>query len=175
MTPVLGINFLVVSLLVGLFFLVSLLMIFVVLIQRPQGGGLSAAFGAGQGSGQTAFGAKTGDALTLFTIACFVVYLLLAIGLNYAARPENIDAQGGARVTAPGDAGAIPPEQSQPVEGEAPDEDVPAVGVPDAGTPDAGMSDVDVPGEGATDAGAESGASDSSGSPSAGDDAEPTP
>ncbi|MEO1511842.1 MAG: preprotein translocase subunit SecG, partial [Planctomycetota bacterium] len=61
----------VLSLLVLVFLLVSLVLILVVLIQRPQGGGLSAAFGAG-GGGQTAFGSKTGDALTLFTIGAFV-------------------------------------------------------------------------------------------------------
>ena len=60
-----------------------------VLIQRPQGGGLSGAFGSGAGSGQTAFGARTGDALTVATIAMFVLYLVAAIGLNFATHPAN--------------------------------------------------------------------------------------
>lgn len=75
------------SLLTVFFLLVCLAMILIVLVQRPQGGGLSGAFGAGGGSGQTAFGTKTGDVLTLVTIGIFVLFLLTAIGLNYAIRP----------------------------------------------------------------------------------------
>ena len=77
----------VIGLLVALFFLICIILILTVLIQRPQGGGLSGAFGSAAGSGQTAFGAKTGDALTIATIAMFVIYLLVAVGLNYAVRP----------------------------------------------------------------------------------------
>lgn len=69
------------------FLFICVLLILTVLIQRPQGGGLAGAFGSAAGSGQTAFGAKTGDALTIFTIAMFVVYLLVAVGLNYAVKP----------------------------------------------------------------------------------------
>lgn len=70
------------------FVIVSVLMILIVLIQRPQGGGLSGAFGASsEGAGQTAFGAKTGDALTLATVTIFVLFLLFAIGLNFSLRP----------------------------------------------------------------------------------------
>lgn len=76
----------VVAILVAVFFFVCLMLILAVLIQRPQGGGLSGAFGSGAGSGQTAFGAKTGDALTVATIAMFVLYLAAAIGLNFALR-----------------------------------------------------------------------------------------
>lgn len=78
----------VVGPLVALFLFVCVVLILTVLIQRPQGGGLSGAFGSSAGSGQTAFGAKTGDALTIATIAMFVVYVLFAIGLNYAVRPS---------------------------------------------------------------------------------------
>lgn len=85
----LGVSQWIASLLVAFFLLVCLLLILIVLIQRPQGGGLSGAFGAGGGSGQTAFGAKTGDALTIATIGMFVLYLLLAIGLQFAARPAG--------------------------------------------------------------------------------------
>lgn len=77
------------------FVFACVLLILTVLIQRPQGGGLAGAFGSGAGSGQTAFGAKTGDALTVATIIMFVFYLLTAIGLSYAVRP------GAATVTAP--------------------------------------------------------------------------
>lgn len=70
------------------FFLIALLLILVILVQKPQGGGLSGAFGAGASSGQTAFGAKTGDMLTWLTVTIFVLFILAAIGLNFTTR-EN--------------------------------------------------------------------------------------
>lgn len=79
----------VVQLLVVGFLFICVLMVLTILIQRPQGGGLSGAFGAGgggMGAGQTAFGARTGDALTIATISIFVIYLVAAVGLVYAAR-----------------------------------------------------------------------------------------
>jgi preprotein translocase subunit SecG len=74
------------------FLLVCVLLVLTVLIQRPQGGGLAGAFGSAAGSGQTAFGTKTGDALTIFTISMFVVYVLAAIGLNYVVKPSTAEA-----------------------------------------------------------------------------------
>lgn len=72
------------------FFVVCVLLILAVLVQKPQGGGLSAAFGAGSGSaGQTAFGAKTGDALTVMTIGLFVLWLVVAVVLNWVTHPEK--------------------------------------------------------------------------------------
>jgi len=85
----LAISGLTVQLLVVGFLVICVLMILTVLIQRPQGGGLSGAFGAGgggAGAGQTAFGARTGDALTIATIAIFIIYLVTAVGLVFAAR-----------------------------------------------------------------------------------------
>ncbi len=79
----------VVAAMVVVFLAISVFMILTVLIQRPQGGGLVGAFGSGGGSGQTAFGAKTGDALTILTIAIFVVYILVAVLLNYMVRPPE--------------------------------------------------------------------------------------
>lgn len=78
-----------VGVLTVVFLLVCLVLMFVVLIQKPMGGGLAGAFGSGAGSGQTAFGTKTGDALTVLTISLFVLYLLIAIGLNYAVMPAR--------------------------------------------------------------------------------------
>lgn len=73
-----------------IFVFISLLLIGIVLIQKPQGGGLGGAFGgAGAGSGQTAFGTKTGDALTIGTVGLFVLWLLIAIALNFAARGDR--------------------------------------------------------------------------------------
>lgn len=81
------------NILVMLFLVVSGAMILLVLIQRPQGGGLSGAFGAGGGgggggAGQTAFGTKTGDVLTIATVTIFALFLLTAIVLNFATRPQ---------------------------------------------------------------------------------------
>jgi preprotein translocase subunit SecG len=85
----LAMNPYVVSGLVALFLLICVVLILTVLIQRPQGGGLSGAFGAGGGSGQTAFGTRTGDALTIATIGMFILYLVVAVGLNFATRPTQ--------------------------------------------------------------------------------------
>ncbi len=93
------INNLLLGFLVVFFIVVSIAMILIVLIQRPQGGGLSGAFGAASdGAGQTAFGAKTGDMLTYATVGIFLVFLGFAIGLNYVVTdsigpaPENAGA-----------------------------------------------------------------------------------
>ena len=148
------------SLLVVGFVFVSVILILVVLIQRPQGGGLSGAFGSGAGSGQTAFGAKTGDALTIATIIMFVIWLGSAVGLVFAARPSASQPQQPA-VTAPqgageqgateegaGDAaatdtgGAVPVEEiavpTEPPTDVAPEGDVPPAEQP---TPDAPPTD----------------------------------
>ncbi|GJM19015.1 MAG: hypothetical protein DHS20C14_12280 [Phycisphaeraceae bacterium] len=101
----LGISGAVVSVMVAIFLFACVVLILTVLIQRPQGGGLSGAFGAGGGgAGATAFGTKTGDALTIATIAMFVLFLGLAIGLNFATRPENITS-GPAQIEPTGDDG----------------------------------------------------------------------
>lgn len=85
---VLGLNPILTGMLVVLFVVISVMMMLVVLIQRPSGGGLSGAFGsASEGAGQTAFGAKTGDALTTATIVAFLLFLGCAVGLNFALQP----------------------------------------------------------------------------------------
>ncbi|MBS0196123.1 MAG: preprotein translocase subunit SecG [Planctomycetes bacterium] len=120
-----------------LFMAVCVIMVLTVLIQKPQGGGLASAFGGGASAGQTAFGTKTGDALTVFTIAVFVLYLVCAVILNYAARPPAPET--GTTVKAPAGAPAgdgktestpatTPADQNQPATtptGEKP-ADVPA-------------------------------------------------
>ncbi len=85
----LGVNWpaVVTGLMVVAFLFVCLVLILTVLIQRPQGGGLSGAFGSAAGSSQTAFGAKTGDVLTIFTIAVFVLFLASAVALNWRVSP----------------------------------------------------------------------------------------
>lgn len=77
-----------------LFGLVSLLLVLVILIQKPKGGGLSGAFG-GSGGSQAVFGAKAGDVLTWFTVGVFVVFLLLAAVLAHLTAPgENLGEAG---------------------------------------------------------------------------------
>jgi preprotein translocase subunit SecG len=122
------------GILIALFLFVCLLMILVVLIQRPAGGGLSGAFGSGAGSGQTAFGAKTGDALTIATVAVFFLYLLFAVGLNFAARPGDGPAAGPPPAAAPAPGGAAPTiPQPAPIGGDMEDRP-PATAVPPAPT-----------------------------------------
>ncbi|MSR28512.1 MAG: preprotein translocase subunit SecG [Phycisphaerales bacterium] len=71
------------QLLIVLFILASVALVLVILVQRPQGGGLAQAFGGASGGGtDTAFGGRTGDVLTYLTMGAFVTYLLIAIGLN---------------------------------------------------------------------------------------------
>ncbi len=65
------------------FIVVSAIMVLVILVQRPQGGGLAGAFGGAGGAGtETVFGGRVGDALTYATVTAFVIWLGLAIALN---------------------------------------------------------------------------------------------
>ncbi|MFZ2873933.1 MAG: preprotein translocase subunit SecG [Phycisphaerales bacterium] len=111
-----------------LFLAVCVIMVLTVLIQKPQGGGLASAFGgSGAGSGQTAFGAKTGDALTVFTIIVFVVYLAFAVVLNFAMRPAPLAEEPSATGTTEGGAGGSP---EAPATGGAAPEAQPAAPAP---------------------------------------------
>src|ERR1035437_5636965 len=65
-----------------LLLLLSAFLVLIVLVQRGRGGGLSGAFGSGGGS-SSAFGTKTGDVFTTVTVVLFVVFMLLAIWLNF--------------------------------------------------------------------------------------------
>lgn len=139
----------VLAVLMVLFLLICGLVILTVLVQRPQGGGLAGAFGGGSGSGQTAFGTKTGDALTVLTISMFVVYLLAAIALNYgtkaAANPkapaviQSTEQPAGTPTEAPATTSPAPsdaPAGSQPPAG-TPDASKPAEGTAGPATPPA--------------------------------------
>ena len=118
--------------------LASFLLIFVILLQRPQGGGLAGAFGSGAGSGQTAFGSRTGDVLTLITIGAFVLFLLAAVLANYAVQPSTAPAAVLTPVTTPVPAGAQPAAPAAPAGGAKP-ATTPATttpgGTPPTGTP----------------------------------------
>jgi len=76
------------NLLTFLFAASSVILVLIILVQRPQGGGLAQAFGgAGGGATDTAFGGRTGDVLTYLTLGAFSVYLVIAITLNVMDNP----------------------------------------------------------------------------------------
>jgi preprotein translocase subunit SecG len=65
------------------FIVASVAMVLIILVQRPQGGGLAGAFGgAGGGGTEGVFGGRVGDALTVMTVVGFCIYLTLASVLN---------------------------------------------------------------------------------------------
>ena len=68
-----------------LFVVICILLIVVVLLQKGRGGGLTAMLG---GAGTSAFGTKTGDVFTWVTIILTALFLIVAIGLCFACRPE---------------------------------------------------------------------------------------
>ena len=67
---------------------VSLLLIGLVLIQKNRGAGLSGAFG-GVG-GNTAFGTKTGDVLTVITVCFTALFLVLSVIGVFVFVPSKI-------------------------------------------------------------------------------------
>lgn len=80
-----------------LFIAVSAAMMLIILVQRPQGGGLAGAFGGAGGGTDSVFGGRVGDALTWATIVTFGIYLVLAVGLNLAPTtpaPSTIEQAG---------------------------------------------------------------------------------
>lgn len=96
------------------FLAICVTLILIVLIQRPQGGGLGGAFGGGAaGSGQTAFGARTGDVLTWATIAIFLIFLTLGALLNFVVLPPQAPIE--SQIVAPaGQTDETAPAQQQP-------------------------------------------------------------
>src|SRR3982751_6679838 len=74
--------------------LLCVFMVLVVLVQRGRGGGLSGAFGAGGGS-TSAFGTKTGDVFTTVTVVLFVIFITLAVWLNFRFQGMKRDIAGG--------------------------------------------------------------------------------
>lgn len=70
-----------------LFAVASILLIFIVLLQRGRGGGLAGAFGAT--GGQSAFGTKAGDVFTRITIGMAFVWVALAAITGFAMTKES--------------------------------------------------------------------------------------
>lgn len=104
-------------LMAGAFTLVCIVMMLVILIQKPKGGGLSGAFGGGAGGGSAGavVGARVGDVLTVVTVVCFLAFLGLAMGLTWTTTPsvdedpaagtEQTDGADGAGATEDNDGG----------------------------------------------------------------------
>ncbi len=84
--PCLAAGFLM-GLVAVLFVLSAVALIFIILLQKGRGGGLSAALGGGMASG--ILGAKTGDVLTWVTISLVGVFLLLAVLMTKYWKPST--------------------------------------------------------------------------------------
>lgn len=85
------------------FVVICLLLIFVVLIQKGRGGGLSGAFGGA--GGHTAFGAKTGDVFTWITVGLATLFIIMGAGLTFVFKP--IELAPSVQVTMPTDAPVV--------------------------------------------------------------------
>ena len=102
-----------------LLILVCLALMVIILLQRGRGGGLSAAFGGGGGG--SAFGAKTGDVFTIFTVILTAVYLLIAVVGNYMFLPPE-----GVEATRADQVGTAEPRPQPPPPGEGATDTTPA-------------------------------------------------
>ncbi len=94
------------GLILVVFILCSLLMMFVILLQEPKGGGLSSAFG---GAGAETFGVQTGG-VNKFTSTVGGLFLFLAI-LYAAIRPDSAVAPSDSPDAAPDPAIVAPPDK----------------------------------------------------------------
>ncbi len=106
---------------------ISVLLIGLVLLQKNRGSGLSGAFG-GVG-GHSAFGTKTGDFLTWFTVGLATLFLVLCIAGNFMFEPEKpkvVNPVSTLSGTTPPAAGATAPAAGATA---------PAAATPAAGTP----------------------------------------
>ncbi len=126
-----------------LFIFTCILMMLVILIQKPKGGGLSGAFGGAGGGQQAAFGAKTGDVLTIVTVGFFVVFLGLAMGLTWSTHADmDALAREEAQAEQASDAPPIPPGALQT---EIPVTDTPDTPATPEGASDTPASTTDAP------------------------------
>jgi preprotein translocase subunit SecG len=110
MLPLAAVPF-VMTIVMALWVLTCLALVFLIMIQKGKGGGLSAAFGGGGTS--SLFGAKTGDVLTWVTIGLAGFFLLLCVLMGLYYKP-TVTVQETTPVTAPAPAqapaqdGAVP-------------------------------------------------------------------
>ena len=122
---------LLINLLLGLFVLVAVLMVLVILMQRPKSEGLGAAFGGAVT--ENIFGAQTTNVLVKFTSWLAGIFFVLSLGLSilYAhqstadsafrrelmksqAAPQTSPAQPTAPQSSPGSSPATTPVQASP-------------------------------------------------------------
>ncbi len=101
----------VMKVVMGIWLVAALVLVFVVLIQKGRGGGLSSAFG---GIGSSLLGTKTGDFLTWVTICIVAVWLLLSIVAVKWYKPQASEyLEGGQpRASVP----TVPTETEKPLE-----------------------------------------------------------
>lgn len=90
------------ALTMGLLAFVSVILIFIVLLQRGRGGGLAGALGGAGGA--SAFGTKAGDVFTRITIVLAIIWVLLAaicvvLLRNWTSNRFDGGAQAGAQAT----------------------------------------------------------------------------
>jgi len=78
--------------------LMSLMLMFIVLIQRGKGGGLAGAFGGAGGS--SAFGSRAADKFVKFTLWFAAAWLLVIMIHVKFAKLDSVDAQAPAAITA---------------------------------------------------------------------------
>lgn len=81
--------------------LVSLMLMFIILIQRGKGGGLAGAFGGAGGS--SAFGSKAGDTLMKFTLYLAAGWILLIMIHVKVAKIDGVTNRVKPTFTAPGE------------------------------------------------------------------------
>lgn len=76
----------IINLMVLVWAVVALALIFIILIQKGRGGGLSSAFGGG--TANSLLGTKTTSWVTKATIGMVLLFLLLAVILNIYYKPK---------------------------------------------------------------------------------------
>ncbi len=90
--------------LTGVLIVISLILMFIVLIQRGKGGGLAGAFGGPGGS--SAFGSRAGDAftkITLYLAAIWVLVIMISVKSFASKAPLPGDKKDPTPATAPAD------------------------------------------------------------------------
>lgn len=101
----------IINLMVVLWAAIALALIFIILIQKGRGGGLSSAFGGG--TANSLLGTKTTNWITKATIGMVLLFLLLAVVLNIYYKPklsEQLQDSANVNTTVP----EIPDGQGQP-------------------------------------------------------------